>query len=191
MRRSEIQPTVLVVDDEAEVADVYAKHLSESYAVRTAYSGDEAVALLNPDVDVVLLDRRMPDMSGDEVLTHIRSQRYDCFVVFLTAVQPTKDILTLDFDEYLTKPVSPGELHEIVETMLSRREYVRQVRDAIALASKLATLEAKMDIAELEASDEYAALLRQFEELRGEVGSPPEEGTYSALAREKLQALFE
>lgn len=55
------QATVLVVDDEKDLADVYAEHLKERYTVRTEYSGNEALEAMSPDVDVVLLDRRMPD----------------------------------------------------------------------------------------------------------------------------------
>jgi CheY-like chemotaxis protein len=65
--------TVLIVDDESEVADVYALRLREEYETRTAYGGEEALDTIDSDMDVVLLDRRMPDLSGDEVLERIRS----------------------------------------------------------------------------------------------------------------------
>lgn len=191
MNRSERRPTVLVVDDETDVADVYAEHLLGTYAVRTAYSGSGALEAMSSDVDVVLLDRRMPDKSGDEVLALIRDRDYDCRVVFLTAVNPAPEVLSLDFDGYLTKPVSGDDLREIVATMLARREYVATLEEAVALASKMATLETKMDIEELKASEEYREVQDRFDELRGEIGAPPDEGLYSELARQKLATLFE
>jgi len=191
MKGPDTQPTVFVVDDEDEVADTYSKSLKGSYAVRTAYSGEEAIESMSPDVDVVLLDRRMPEISGDKVLEKIRNTGYDCRIVLITAIEPELEILSLDFDEYLTKPVGPDDLHEVVEAMLARTEYVTTVREAIALASKMATLESKMDIEELEASEEYRRIQRRFRELREEVNSPPDDSLYTDLAEEKIRTLFE
>ncbi|ESS07881.1 MAG: response regulator containing CheY-like receiver, AAA-type ATPase, and DNA-binding domain protein [uncultured archaeon A07HN63] len=52
-------PTVLVVDDESDVADLYAYRLEDAFSVRTAYSGEEAIETVDETVDVILLDRRM------------------------------------------------------------------------------------------------------------------------------------
>jgi DNA-binding response OmpR family regulator len=191
MGKLEQQATVLVVDDEKDLANVYAEHLERRYTVRTAYSGDGALDAMSPDVDVVLLDRRMPDKSGSEVTELIRTRGYNCRIVFITAVDPGPDILSREFDEYLTKPVIAEELFEIVEAMLARDEYVRNIEEAIALVSKMGTLEAKMDIDELEQSEKYMEMQRRFDELRKEVGKPPSQGMYSDLAQEKLQTLFE
>jgi len=68
------QATVLVVDDEHHLADLYTDYLADDHEVLTAYGGEEALELLDDpdtDVDVTLLDRRMPDLSGDEVLAAI------------------------------------------------------------------------------------------------------------------------
>jgi DNA-binding response OmpR family regulator len=191
MKGPNTQPTVLVVDDEEDIADTYSKFLEESYAVRMAYSGEGAIESMSPDVDVVLLDRMMPDMSGDEVLDKIRYRGYDCRIVLVTAVEPALEILSLDFDEYLTKPVGPDDLHEVVESMLARTEYVTTVREAIALASKMATLESKMDIDELEASEEYRQIQRRFHKLREEVDFPSDDSLYTDLAEEKIRIIFD
>lgn len=66
--------TVLVVDDEPDVADAYAAQLDDQYIVSTAYGGDEALERIDVSVDIVLLDRRMPSTSGDEVLERIRNR---------------------------------------------------------------------------------------------------------------------
>ena len=97
--------TVLVVDDEEEVADVYALRLRNEYDTRVAYGGEDALETIDVDVDVVLLDRRMPDIPGDEVLEQIREKGYDCRIIMLTAVDPGLDIVEMPFDEYLCKPV--------------------------------------------------------------------------------------
>ena len=58
--------TVLIVDDEQNLTTLYAAWLEPDYDVVTATSGSEAVTELDSDVDVALLDRRMPETSGDE-----------------------------------------------------------------------------------------------------------------------------
>ena len=55
------EATVLVVEDEARVADTYAMRLRDRCATTVAYDGEEALETVNEDVDVILLDRRMPE----------------------------------------------------------------------------------------------------------------------------------
>lgn len=190
MRGSNSQGSVLIVDDEAETADLYAEYLNE-YEVRTVYSGTEAVAAYGPEIDVVLLDRRMPDLSGDEVLARIRERDHDSYVVFVTAVEPSVELVSMDFDEYLIKPISADELRDVVGSMFDRKEYDELLQEAFVLASKMTTLEAKMAIEDLEASEEYAAVQQRFQELQGKLQFPPREDIYSDLTTEKLQMLFE
>jgi DNA-binding response OmpR family regulator len=96
---SEESAVVLVVDDEPDVADSYAAFLRDRYDVRTAYGGEPALAALDEDIDVVLLDRRMPDMFGDEVLESIRGRGFECRVAMITAVDPDVDIIDMEFDD--------------------------------------------------------------------------------------------
>ena len=112
--------TVLVVDDEEEVADVYALRLRNEYDTRVAYGGEDALETIDVDVDVVLLDRRMPDIPGDEVLEQIREKGYDCRIIMLTAVDPGLDIVEMPFDEYLVKPVEKDTLRNCVRRQLAR-----------------------------------------------------------------------
>jgi len=157
--------TVLIVDDEAAVTDVYAAHLEEEYDVRTAYSGSEAVEELDGDVDAVLLDRRMPGMSGDEVLDHIRDEGYDCRVAMVTAVDPDFDILDMGFDEYVVKPVSREDLFETVEQLLTYATYDDTFREYFSLVSKRAALEASKSRSALESNDQYQELTERIENL--------------------------
>jgi CheY-like chemotaxis protein len=113
---------VLVAEDEKELADLYTIWLSEEYEVVTAHDGEEAVEKYDEDVDVVLLDRRMPKMSGDEALEEIRDGPGDCMAAMVTAVEPKKDILSMEFEEYLRKPTSKDELTELTENLISLSE---------------------------------------------------------------------
>lgn len=112
--------TILVVDDNAELADTYAMWLEDEYDVRTAYSGKSGIAQFDDGIDLVLLDRRMPNYSGDEVLKDIRAHDHDCPVAMLTAVNPDVDIVDLPFDEYINKSVDRAELQNIVQRLINQ-----------------------------------------------------------------------
>nr|WP_206043428.1 HalX domain-containing protein [Haloarcula rubripromontorii] len=169
MRGETEEATVLVVDDEQDIADLYSTWLQTAHDVRTAHSGTEALQLADASVDVVFLDRQMPEMSGDEVLDAIAQQGIDPAVVMVTAVDPDFDIVEMPFDEYLTKPVTREELLDTVSEMLVRTTYDEQVQEYFAVASKKATLEMQKNTPQLEASDEYQSVNEQFHELRERV----------------------
>lgn len=165
---SESRPTVLLVDDESQLVELYALWLSDSCDVRTATDGAQALEAIDEAVDVVLLDRRMPDMTGDEVLEAIRADGYGCRVAMLTAVQPDADIVDMPFDDYLTKPIDRADVRSTVDVLLQRNEYDEQSRQFFALVSKRAALESSESI-DHETSDEYHELTERIEEIRADV----------------------
>jgi DNA-binding response OmpR family regulator len=158
--------TILVVDDEQGLADLYALYLQEDYTTRTAYDGEEALDIIDDEVDAVLLDRRMPGISGDEVLTTLRERGYDQPVAMLTAVDPGEEIIDLDIDEYFVKPISEERLREATETLLSRRRYDEEFREYFAVISKKAALEESMSDQQLASSDAYARLEQEVAEAK-------------------------
>ncbi|MFB6221765.1 MAG: HalX domain-containing protein [Halolamina sp.] len=185
---SEDLPLVLVVEDESDLADLYAAWLQGSYRVRTAYGGHEALEKLDEEVDIILLDRRMPGLSGDEVLDAVRERDIDCQVAMVTAVEPDFDILSMGFDDYLVKPVARDALLETVDNLELRGEYDSGVQEMFSLASKKALLEAEKTESELEDSEEYQELEDRLEELREEldtaIGSMDEQGEFDTLFRD-------
>ncbi|WP_121742263.1 HalX domain-containing protein [Natronorubrum halophilum] len=160
---------ILVVDDEARLADLFAAWLDTDWAVETAYDGEEALEKMASSVEVVLLDRRMPGLSGDEVLAKIRDAGYDSRVVMVTAVDPDFDIIEMGFDDYLVKPVSKDELVEIVENVASRSDYESDIQEYYALVSKKALLESEKADRELADNDEYQDLCERAVELEERV----------------------
>lgn len=162
-------PTVLVVEDERHLADLYAGWLGSHYVVRTAFDGQQAIRSLNEGVDVVLLDRRMPGLSGDEVLEVITDRGYACKVAMVTAIEPDFDILEMGFDDYLVKPVSLEELQATVERLLTRRNYDEQVDEYARLLSKKVALETEKSRRQLELNQEFARLEARIEQLGSDV----------------------
>jgi DNA-binding response OmpR family regulator len=163
------RPVVLIVEDEPDVAETYKLWLRDDYEVRIAHDGDEGVAYLDESVDVVLLDRMMPGLSGDEVLERIRDRDLGCRVSMVTAVEPDFDILEMGFDAYLSKPILSEQLHDTVENMLERSEYDALLQEYYALVEKQATLEATKSSAELTESERYQELGAEVEERREEL----------------------
>jgi len=161
--------TVLVVDDESEVADVYALRLRDQFETRVAYSGEAALEEMDIDIDVVLLDRRMPDTSGDEVLEEIREKGYDCRVIMLTAVDPGLDIVDMPFDDYLCKPVEKANLVEAIEQQLDVMRYDEKLSEYLELTSKIALLEGELSSEKAEGNEEIQALQEEADELRAEL----------------------
>ncbi|MFT4921679.1 MAG: DNA-binding response OmpR family regulator [Haloarculaceae archaeon] len=162
------KPMILVVDDEDDIAALYTTWLDIDYDVRTAYGGEGALEKVDEDVDIVFLDRQMPDLSGDEVLDRIRARGLDCRVVMVTAVDPDFDIVEMPFDDYLTKPVMREDLTNAVENMREREAYDDTVQEYFALTSKKATLEAEKSRSELQQNEEYQEMVDRVGELEEE-----------------------
>lgn len=172
MTSSQVQnghASVLIVEDEQGLADLYSAWLSDSYAVETVYNGENALERLDESIDVVLLDRRMPGVSGDEVLDHVRNEGYDVRVVVISAVPPDFDVIQMDFDDYLVKPVDSEELHATVERMLVRADYDDAVKELEQVAATKAVLEAEKSTAELQDTDAYRELEHRREKIRSKV----------------------
>jgi DNA-binding response OmpR family regulator len=165
------QPTVLVVEDEQALIGLYVRWLEEDYDVRTAKGGMEALEAFDEDVDIVLMDRLMPGMSGDEVLEAVRNRSGDVKVAMVTAVEPDFEVITMGFDDYLTKPIQREQLLETIRRLLSRTEYADLEQELYSLVSKQAVLESSKPAEQLEQSEEYADLQAEIASIRAELDS--------------------
>ena len=162
LAKPETEQVVLVADDNDRISTMHTAWLEDEYTVRTARDGEEALRHLDTDIGVVVLDRRMPGLSGGEVLDWIRSQRYDIRVVMVTSEEPTPDVLDMAFDEYLTKPVLKGELKAAVADLFERREYSAQLQEYLSLRSKQAIFEV------MNSSDTHAETA-EYEQLQNRI----------------------
>jgi len=131
---------ILVVDDEVEIADSLAEFLirKEGYRVEIVHDGREAVTFLEKsignatEIDLVLLDMKMPEMTGLDVLAWIR-QHPDLNltrVVLLTAAASNDEkvqALSAGADDYITKPYYMQELLARVKTILRTQQLEKQL----------------------------------------------------------------
>ncbi|MFD1588431.1 response regulator transcription factor [Halorientalis brevis] len=148
----------LVVDDEREVADAYALRIRGFCDVETAYSGTDALSIIDDaDIDVVLLDRHMPGMSGDDVLAELDDRGYYGRVIMVTAVDPGFDVLEMPFDDYLCKPVDREDVRAAIDHQRQVLAY-ETLGAYFSTESKRAVLEAEMGPDAVQDHDGYSEL---------------------------------
>lgn len=163
------RPTIVAVDNEERVVQAFELWLGDTYRVATATSGTDALELIDEAVDLVLLDRHMPGMSGDAVLTEIRERGYDTRVAMVTAVDPDFDIVSMSFDHYVSKPVDAPELRAVVERLLAFDAYEQQLNELYTILQKIETLEGQKPEHELRTDERYVTLLDRRDALRAKV----------------------
>jgi CheY-like chemotaxis protein len=184
------EPRVLMVDDEKKVADAYALRLEGVADVTVAYDGREALESIaeGRPPDVVLLDRHMPGLSGDEVLERLREREVDTRVIMVTAIDPGLGILDMPFDDYLSKPVEREDLRAAVDQQCQVLAY-ELLGEYFGLESTRAVLEAEIPPERTEENDELAEIEDRLSLVEERVrGLLPEAGellsSFSGIDRE-------
>ena len=115
---------ILVVDDDREIANALDKLLTmEGYEVVKAYNGLEALdALVQNDIQLILLDVMMPKLDGLSTTLKIREQKNIPIIILSAKSEDSDKILGLSMgaDDYVTKPFNPDELIARVKSHLRR-----------------------------------------------------------------------
>ncbi len=132
--------SILVVEDEADLADLVCYHLErDGYDVRRAEDGERALAEAQRQTpDLIVLDRMLPKLSGDEVIRRLRRDDRTAAapVIMLTAKAEEADALVgfaLGADDYVSKPFSVKILLAKIAAVLRRDTNVSVGRDVISL----------------------------------------------------------
>ncbi|OPH62102.1 DNA-binding response regulator [Paenibacillus ferrarius] len=122
--------TILIADDEPEIADLIELHLEkEGYCCLKVPDGLEAIAAIQSHaIDLAILDIMMPKLNGFEATRQIRAQ-YHLPIIFLSAKGTDLDKITglvSGADDYMTKPFNPMELVARVNAQLRRSKQLNQ-----------------------------------------------------------------
>ena len=130
----EHRATILTVDDEESIRDILCRKLqSLGYNCEVAADGNEALwKAFMQDFDLVLMDIKMPGLSGMEVLPKLATDHPDTCVIMLTAIsdiQTAVEAMKLGAYDYLTKPFNLDDLVMRVERALERRRLVLENRE--------------------------------------------------------------
>ena len=169
---------ILVAEDEPRIADAVARGLRrEGMAVDIA--GDGAAALYKARVypyDVVVLDRDLPELHGDEVCRTLTVEQPRTKVLMLTAARSTDDLvsgLALGADDYLSKPFRFAELVARLRALARRSG---EARPAILSAGDVELDPARRVVtrggSELELTTKEFAVLQALLEAQGAVVTP-------------------
>ena len=123
-----VKKYILVVDDDKAILRTFSRILKNcGYEIETAESGGEAISKANRrHFDMVLLDLRLPDMNGTDILVRARDPLRSTAKIIITGFPSLESGVTaLDegADAYLTKPVAPQELLTIVDDKLGHPEF--------------------------------------------------------------------
>jgi PAS domain S-box-containing protein len=144
---------VLVVDDELGPRESLRMLLKPAYQIQTAENGRTALDLLRRfQPDIVIMDIKMPEMDGLELLRHVKRADPSIEVVMITAyasLETVRHALTYGAFEYLIKPFSRQDLEDVVHRALLRRQadlgargqVARLVEDMRRLSAKTRELE--------------------------------------------------
>jgi DNA-binding NtrC family response regulator len=122
---SDVIPKVLVVDDEPVVVNSIRKILTRgAYRVESAFSGREALSRISRETyDLVMLDMRLPDANGLELLDDIRKRKPGLRVVIITgyaSVDNAVEAIRRGAHDYMAKPFTPDELCALTRRALER-----------------------------------------------------------------------
>jgi DNA-binding NtrC family response regulator len=147
---------ILVIDDEKSVCITCKRILeSEGHHVEYVLSGMEGIRMaVEGDFDLVLLDLKMPDISGMEVLENIKSERPEIFVIIITGyatIQTSIEAIKKGAFHYVPKPFTPEELSVAVSNALKSRamqeenvylrQQLNQLRDQTGIVGKSKAIE--------------------------------------------------
>src|SRR3989441_449351 len=126
-----LRPVALVVDDEEGVRESFRLVLDQDYDVLDAPDGARALEIVRAHhVDVVLLDIRLPEMDGIEVLERLKALDDSLEVILVTAVKTVRTAVAamkLGAFDYLTKPFQDEELLALVRRAVEKRSLEREV----------------------------------------------------------------
>src|SRR5438309_3106496 len=125
------RPVILVVDDDPGVRESFRLILEDHYDVLDVPDGPRALEVVrSAQVDLVLLDIRLPDMDGIEVLERTKAIDEGIEVILVTAVKTVRTAVAamkLGAFDYLTKPFEEDELLQLVRRALEKRSLEREV----------------------------------------------------------------
>jgi two-component system response regulator AtoC len=131
MAQTEVRPSILVIDDDPSLLESYSVLLEDEFQLYTATSGEEGIEILRQeDVNVLLLDIRLPGIDGMEVLRQAKTIDENVDVIMITAVKNVRvavEAIKLGAYDYLVKPFEIDEVLSLLRRTLERQRLLREV----------------------------------------------------------------
>ncbi len=173
---------LLVVEDDLHLAEFLSRSLGgEGYNVDAVHTGQEALAkAYESNIDLILLDVRLPDIEGTQVCRKLRAGGLQTPVLMLTARDTLEDKvvgLRLGADDYLTKPFDFDELLARIEALIRRSHTTTPQRNVLRvhdLAFPLQTLKVTRAGRDIRLTDKEMGVLELLMRRPGKVFSRTE-----------------
>lgn len=165
-------PTILVIDDEQAAHKALSRLLESEFSIQSAYSGPEGlkkVDLIAPDL--ILLDMRMPEMSGLTVLKKLKENDKNIPVIILTAygnVGSAVQAIKLGAADYIEKPFENGKLKQAVRTILKGKQDIEKLSSQLGIVGKSHQIQKVWQLVKKYGSTDLPVL------LQGETGTGKE-----------------
>ncbi len=120
---------ILVIDDELSVCKGCKRIFEEEgWSVKTALSGKEGLDKAREEsFDVIVVDFKMPDISGMEVIRNVKQEQPDVVTIMITgyaSIPSATEAIKLGAEDYLPKPFTPDEINLVVEKAIGKKEVV-------------------------------------------------------------------
>jgi two-component system alkaline phosphatase synthesis response regulator PhoP len=119
---------VLVIEDKPEMVQILTDYVlgPQGYGALTALDGEEGLRMaLSEEPDLVILDLRIPKISGLQILQTLRERQYSIPIIVITAYGSEEVLgraLQLGVDDYVVKPFELDEMINAIERVLSKRK---------------------------------------------------------------------
>jgi CheY-like chemotaxis protein len=114
--------TILLAEDNDDLASLYQHYLIDAYQVRLAQTGEETIRKATPAVDLIILDYKLPDMLGTEVYEQLRTNGSTMPVILISGSDPELLPERADPAAWLTKPFYKEKLQQTVQEVLTPTE---------------------------------------------------------------------
>ena len=178
-------PRILVVDDELGPREALRMILRDDYDVVTASNGNRALEYLDSaEFDLVILDIRMPDISGIDLLAKVKKKAPETEVVMITAyasVDTATNALRNGALDYLIKPFEISAVKEVVEKGLSRR------KSSTAIKKRLSELQVTNETLRGEIEHAYNNIQKHYlETVRSLVAAIDAKDSYTKGHQERV-----
>jgi DNA-binding response OmpR family regulator len=171
---------ILIVEDEKKIAESLRKNFQENeFETEVCFDGTSALKeISNNKFDIILLDWRIPEVSGIEICKRIRSVKNFTPIILLTALSNISnkvEALDCGADDYITKPFSFEELFARVKAAVRRNKYISDKIDFDNISLNLITHILRIEDDEVKLSEMEFELLKYFLENKKQI-----------ISREKL-----
>lgn len=157
-----VAPTVVLVETDRRLTEMYRDWLSDRYAVVRAHNNEELNAALEEHPDVVLFGRQLPGVDAASVPEAVDPE---CRTILLVDDRPAFDVLDVDCDDVLAKPLVRDRTLASIDEQLSRRGESERERECRALVAKRDAFEAAYSSTTLADQDQYGDVCARIEAL--------------------------